>query len=48
MIIVPKPTSAIDISMSMLTIFSYGLETIHFPFLLFDLPHDIPQIFPLD
>ena len=48
MIIVPKPTSAIDISMSMLIIFSYGSETIHFPFLLFGLPHDIPQISPLD
>ena len=48
MIIVPKPTSAIDISMSMLTIFSYGSLAIHFPFLLFDLPHDIPQISPLD
>ena len=48
MIIVPKPTSAIDISMSMLNIFSYGSETMHFPFLLFDLPHIIPHISPLD
>ena len=52
MIFVPKPTSAIDISMSMLTILamvsSYGSETIHFPFLLFDLPHIIPQFSPLD
>ena len=27
---------------------SYGSETIHFPFLLFDLPHIIPQFSPLD
>ena len=47
MITVPNPTSAIDISMSMLTIFSYGSLAM-VQKLLFDIPHNIPQISPLD
>ena len=45
-----KLTSDTDIVMSILTILamfsSYGSETIGFPFLLFDLLNNIPQIPP--